>query len=142
MITSTDDLARVRVAGLDGTTLRVSVPGTSYVLTFDAGDGAAALRGLAGRVVQGRVEAQALRLHRAGGGGRFVEPLIGAPRIIQGLVRAIDQQGRRLLVETAVPMWLTLAEGDRPEEFAEGDLVNCYVASGARWTAVAVDPAR
>jgi len=131
MDTTLTDQARVRLVSVQGGSVRVAVPGSSYVFTLEAGPDAATLRGREGKIVVGRVEARAMRLHRASGGGRFVEPLDGMPRIIQGLVRAVDVPGRRLLVEAAVPMWLTLEPEDDPRAFAEGDLVNGYLLSGA-----------
>jgi hypothetical protein len=133
MDTTLPDLARVRLLSAQGGTIRVAVPGSNYVFTLEAGPDAAQLRGREGRIVTGRVEARAMRLHRASGGGRFVEPLEGTPRIIQGLVRAVDAPGRRLLVEAATPIWLSLEPEDDPRTFAEGDLVNGYLLSGAKF---------
>jgi hypothetical protein len=40
----------------------------------------------------------------------------------------------------AAPVWMTLDDGQQPDAaaFAEGDMVNCYVESGTRFTPVAV----
>ena len=136
------DRARLRLMTSDGSTVRVAIPGSDYRLTLlSPAEQSAALRGREGRTILGCVQAKALRLHRAGGGGRFIEPLDGAPRIIQGQVKEVDGSGRRLLVEAAVPMWISLAAGDDPAGFAVGDLVNCYVESGAELRAEPADRA-
>lgn len=84
-----------------------------------------------GKRARGVVEARALRIHAAHGGGRFIEPVAGEPRIVAGTVRAVDAANRRVLVETAIPIWLTAKEGQDFGVIAEGGLVNCHVESGA-----------
>src|SRR5262249_55671258 len=87
-----------------------------------------------GKRIKGTIRAQALRIFTASGGGRFIEPIMGEPRIVAGTILAIDKPGRRLLVDVAVPMWMTLDPLQRIDHFAEGELVNCYVASGTTFT--------
>jgi hypothetical protein len=89
---------------------------------------------MVGRRIRGTIEARALKMHPASGGGRFIEPTLGEPRIIAGMVLAVDESNHRVLVDVATPMWLTVAEGQDPRAFAAGGLVNCYLQSGATFT--------
>lgn len=73
-------------------------------------------------------------MHRASGGGRFIEPIDGAPRIVQGAVLEVDAPGRRLLIDVAAPFWISLQADQPADEFAVGELVNCYLASGATFS--------
>ena len=73
-------------------------------------------------------------MYKFTGGGRFIEPIIGEPRIVAGLVLAVDLPKRRVLVDVAAPMWMTLVKDQPADEFVAGDLVNCYVESGTRFT--------
>lgn len=84
--------------------------------------------------IRGTIHAKALRMHTAQGGGRFIEPVHGAPRIVAGTVLAVDGGSNRLLVDVAVPMWVTMQDGQAATEFAEGQLVNFYVESGTSFT--------
>ena len=87
----------------------------------------------AGARVKGTIEARALRMHSAQGGGRYIEPSEGAPRIVAGIVVVADEQKRRILVDAVVPMWLTAQEGQDFSVIVPGELVNCYVESGAEF---------
>ena len=84
-----------------------------------------------GKHVRGVIDAKALRIHAAAGGGRFIEPIVGEPRIVAGAVLAVDEPGRRVLVDVAVPMWLHTDAGQDFTVFEPGGLVNGHVASGA-----------
>lgn len=126
-----DDVVRATLIAADPGRVAVGVLGTEYQLTLIP---TAPITAAVGKRVRGRIEGRALRLHIAAAGGRFIEPLVGAPRIVQGTVLAADPEGRRLLVDAAVPMWVTL-DGDRSTNgFTIGTLVNFYMESGTRWT--------
>ncbi len=84
-----------------------------------------------GKRARGVVEADALRIHPAKGGGRFIEPVSGEPRIIAGTVRAVDAAKRRVLIDAVIPMWLTATAVQDFGVIREGGLVNCHIRSGA-----------
>ena len=139
MITNTQRKALVHgiVDSVEEDRIVLRLPHTDYQvhlkLTTSAKDAAA----LAGKRIRGTIEARALRIHAAAGGGRFIEPTVGEPRIIAGAVLAVDEARRRALVDVAAPMWLAVAEGQDLSVFKEGGLVNCYVQSGATFTPAA-----
>lgn len=110
----------------------LAVPGTDYRLHLVP---TAAPMAPVGKRMTGTISAKALRMFKASGGGRFIEPVIGQPRIVAGQVLAVDQANRRALVDVSVPMWLTFeAKQHGDVTFSVGDLVNCYVESGAAFT--------
>ena len=83
------------------------------------------------------IEARALKLHRASAGGRFIEPVHGRPRIVQGTVYEVDLARDRLLMDVVVPMWVTVetaVTGQAASEFSQGDLLNFYVESDISFT--------
>ena len=112
----------------------ISLPHTDYRLHLVPTIPAAAITTPIGKRLKGTIHAKALRMFKAAGGGQFIEPLEGAPRIVAGRVLHVDTAGRRILVDVAAPMWMTLADDNDPAEFAPGDMVNCYVESGTRFT--------
>ncbi len=98
--------------------------GTSYRLLLQA-------TGVETGDVRGTIDATALKVHPARGGGRFIEPVDGEPRIVAGHVRALDESNGRMLVRSVVAMWITLPDGADTAALAEGGLVNFHVKSGA-----------
>ncbi len=121
---SATDLAHlVRLPGEGASSF--GIPHSNYVLQLMAPPGDAGK-------VQGRIQARALKMHLAQGGGVFIEPLQGAPRIVQGRVLATDAVTNRVLANVVVPMWISVPEGQAASAFRHGDLVNFYVESGAR----------
>ncbi len=131
-----DDLCRVRMGALRGDRVELALPGTDYRLHLQL-DGDPAALPEEGKRLRGVIAGDALRMHRAVAGGRFIEPVTGHPRIVQGTVMAIDPASNRMLADAVVPMWLTLEPGQSVREFATGDLVNFYCRSGMRFTPVA-----
>lgn len=113
----------------------LSVPGTSYELNLVSTVAASQVSTPIGKRIKGTIQGKALRMFAAAGGGRFIEPVVGEPRIVAGVVRTIDTANRRILIESGVPMWLTLTDRQPAvDTFAIGQLVNCYVESGMTFT--------
>lgn len=73
-------------------------------------------------------------MHTANGGGRFIEPVYGSPRIVQGRVVAIDEANDRVLVDMVVPIWVKVHDGQSAGDFELHSLVNCYLQSGTTFT--------
>jgi hypothetical protein len=135
--TAANDIARGVVESFAHGKLVLTVPGTKYKIHLVADEHADRLKESVGKRIKGRIHANALRLFKtSGGGGQFIEPIWGEPRIVAGLVEKVDQANRRILVNVVVPMWLMLEKGQPADMFAEGDMVNCYVQSGATLTPV------
>jgi hypothetical protein len=114
--------------------LVLGIPGTDYQLHLVATVAVNQITTPIGKRLKGVIHAKALRLFKASAGGQFIEPVIGQPRIVAGLVTAVDQANRRVLVETPAPMWLTVEDDQSADLFKVGEMVNCYVQSGTTFT--------
>jgi len=129
-------IARGVLKSLSDQKIVISVPGTEYQLHLEPTVAAAEIDVAVNKRVRGTIHARALRMFEATGGGRFIEPIWGEPRIVAGYVLSVDQPNRRVLVHTGVPMWMTLEDRQPADMFKEGQLVNCYVQSGTQFTPV------
>lgn len=88
-----------------------------------------------GKKVIGIVRADARRVDIVKSGGRYVEPVAGRPRRVQGTVIAMDASANTVTVNAGVPIVLKLTDArQRAEQFAEGDFVSCDVLDGATFT--------
>lgn len=123
-----------RVQAVTQGRLVLALPGTAYKLDLVAAVGTAADVPVAGKRIKGTIEARALRVHTARGGGRFIEPVEGAPRIVAGSVLAVDGPSGRVLVDAVVAMWVSVPAEQDIDAFCPGDLVNFYVESGTTFT--------
>jgi hypothetical protein len=132
MTTATvNEMARGVVESVDSDRLVLAIPQTDYQLHLVP---TSPITTPVGKRIKGVIHAKALRLFATQGGGKFIEPVIGEPRIVAGMVLAVDAPNRRVLVDVAVPMWMTLDERQPKLEVSVGELVNCYVASGMTFT--------
>ena len=125
------EIAEFKLVHLDAGVGTFAVPGTGYRLELQVPEGCDAP---IGRRIRGRVRGQALRMHRTGAGGNFIEPLDGRPRIVQGTVLAIDPTANEVLLDLVVPIRLEMFEGQSAGEFATGEMVNFYMHPGATFT--------
>jgi hypothetical protein len=85
--------------------------------------------------ILGTIRAEARRVDNVRTGGRYVEPVIGRPRRVQGTVVAVDAPGNTLVVDAGMPVHLAVtAPGQKATEFSVGSLVSCDVMDGATFT--------
>ncbi|HWB21105.1 MAG TPA: hypothetical protein VG711_12445 [Phycisphaerales bacterium] len=122
--------ARGIIKDVRGNMVILEVPGTSYEvhLLIDPSSHASELSARKGKRMTGEMNAHGLKIEESHAGGKFIEPLQGAPRIVAGSVIAKDD--RRLCVDVSVPMWISLESHQNSGEFEVGQMVNCYVKSG------------
>lgn len=137
MATTVSDVANAVLESASDGHVVLKVPGTNYRIRLRTMGDEHALSGHVGRRVQGIVHARALKMNHAKGGGVFVEPVDGHPRIVQGRVIATDIVRNRVLADVVLPMWLEVSPGQAAADFATGQLLNFYVESGATFTPVA-----
>lgn len=122
--------------------VRLSFANTSYVLhLLPVGP----VKAKPGEKVLGTIRARARRVDVVPSGGKYVEPVIGRPRRVQGRVVGRlagngagagvgDGQGT-IIVDAGVPMHCTLTDArQHAEDFAVGDLVSFDVLDGASFT--------
>ena len=129
-------LARGTLESIEDGQLVLAVANSEYrihlALTVPAGE----IDVPVGKRIKGVIHASALRMHPARGGGRFIEPVWGAPRIVAGTVMHVDEPKRRVLIDAGVPMWVTAPPGQDFSVIGEGELINFYVKSGATFRPV------
>ena len=115
------------IESVDGADVHISVPGNAYRLTFKWGGEAPPVTGRCKAVLR----AHALRVHHATAGGRFVEPVSGAPRIVAGTIEAVDAESATVALRSVVPVHVALEHRDDLEFCMLGATVNFHVRSGA-----------
>ncbi len=86
--------------------------------------------------VTGRITAKARRVDLATTGGRFIEPVYGRPRRIQGRISAADPAANTLTVQACCPITVTLMPNQKADQFAVGQLVGFDVEKGAAFEPV------
>jgi len=111
----------------------LALPGTDYRLHLVTEDEVA---GEINKPIAGRIHASAKRIDRARSGGRYIEPIYGRPRKLQGRVVATDHSAGTLTVACPCPIICTTMSPQTPGDFAEGDFVTFDVERGARFEAV------
>ncbi len=108
----------------------LSIHHTDYQLHLVADNAAVAALPLH-KPVTGRITASARRVDLATTGGRFIEPVYGRPRRVQGRISAIDVAANTITVQTACPFTVTLMPIQKAGDFAVGQLVGFDVEKGA-----------
>ncbi len=116
----------VKVREVNGDVIIVEIPGSTYRIEL-------AGQAQSGQRLHGWIDATALKVHIASGGGRFIEPTRGAPRIVAGHVMSIDADQGTAMIRSVLPVHIRLEQVDRADQISVGDLVNFYVRSGASW---------
>ena len=113
----------------------LSIPHTDYQLHLVPTVPAAQLRPKLGKRVKGTIHAKALRIHPAKGGGRFIEPVWGTPRIVAGKVLSADSDRREAVIDLTVPFVVRTMDEQVFDGILEpGRLVNFYVETGCSFT--------
>lgn len=132
--TRSADQVRAVVDAIEDGKIVLQLPRSDYRLHLRLTAPAESVTTPVGKRIRGVIEGQALKALKTHGGGHFIEPVIGEPRIVTGRVLQIDQPARRVLVEAAAPMWIETERDQDFSVFEEGGLVNFYLASGTRFT--------
>lgn len=129
-----DAIVSAKLQAMRGDLLELAIPGVNYVLHLRSNVPADQLEAKRGRRIRGTVHAQAQRMHPARAGGCYIEPVWGEPRIVTGTVAEVDPARRRVLVQSAVPMWVTAPVHQDFAVIETGRLVNFHIESGASFT--------
>lgn len=107
--------------------IRVAIPNTNYDLHLVP---SGPVTTPVGKRLIGRIGAKALRMDVVQTGGRFVEPVYGRPRRVQGTVIAVD--GDAVVVDAGVPIHCEPTHPrQKAADFKAGDLVAFDVMEGA-----------
>jgi len=90
------------------------------------------VQGEIGKRVIGTIHARAKRVDECRTGGRYVEPVYGRPRRVQGTVLAIDEGSNVLVVGAGMPIHCELTDPrQKASGFEVGDFVTFDVLEGA-----------
>ena len=114
------------VKSMDSESVVLHPPGDRDELDFKHGgriDSA-----MIGSRILGTAHAKALKVHQAAGGGAFIEPLQGEPRIVAGRVIKCDEDG--VLVRSAIPLVIEVEEASDLDKCKPGEFINFHVESG------------
>lgn len=108
----------------------VSLPNSSYRLHLVP---TAPITAEIGKRIIGTIRAKARRIDTVTTGGRYVEPVFGRPRRVQGSVIAVV--GDAVVVDAAVPIHITPTDPrQKAADFAEGQFVSFDALDGATFT--------
>lgn len=112
--------------------IRLALLGTSYDLHLIP---TAPISTPVGKRLVGSIRAKARRVDVVKSGGRYVEPVIGRPRRIQGSILAIDPERNTILIDASLPIHCELTDPrQRAEDFAPGQFVSLDALDGATFT--------
>lgn len=108
--------------------VQVRVPDTDYRLRLVPAEGFSAS---VGDKVQGIIRAQALRMDVVPAGGRYIEPVQGRPRRIQGRVIGGNVSLNEVYIKAGPGVVVTPMAPQRASDFSIGQMVSFDVRNGA-----------
>lgn len=108
--------------------VQVRVPSTDYRLRLVPAEGLSFAKG---DKVAGIIRAQALRMDVIPAGGRYIEPVQGRPRRVQGRVIGGDVSANEVYVKAGPSVVVTPMAPQRASDFAIGQMVSFDVKAGA-----------
>lgn len=108
----------------------LSVPNTNYRLHLQTDASLDAAR--VGKRLIGRITTQARRVDVVQTGGRYLEPVFGQPRRVQGTVIAIDAANNTVTVNAGVAINCVITDKrQNAAQFEAGQVVSFDVLDGA-----------
>ncbi|MDX2115755.1 MAG: hypothetical protein SFZ24_09105 [Planctomycetota bacterium] len=126
---SDPSLARGVLAEASSDRVVLTIPGTDYQLHLGVYQRPAAA---VGKRLIGRINASARRVDVVNTGGRYIEPVYGRPRRVQGQVTAVHPGENSITVHAGAPMVCKLTDPrQKAEQFKVGDFVSFDVLAGA-----------
>lgn len=110
----------------------MAVPGTSYQLQLNVYQ---PVTTQVGKRLVGAIKANARRIDKTGSGGRYVEPVYGRPRRIQGSVISINPADQSITIDAGIPFNVKPTDPrQRFDQFQVGDFVATDLVNGATFT--------
>ncbi len=107
----------------------LALPGTDYQLHLRV-DGEICCAG-PNRRIAGLIHARARRVDIVHTGGRYIEPIYGRPRRLQGTIVQTDPAANTITVDCVCKFVCKLGVGQKATVFAEGMLVSFDIEPGA-----------
>lgn len=108
--------------------VQVKLPSTDYRLRLVPAQG---LSVAVGDKIDGTIHAQALRMDVIPAGGRYVEPVQGRPRRVQGRVIGGSASANEVYVKAGPGLVITPMAPQRASDFAIGQMVSFDVRDGS-----------
>jgi hypothetical protein len=113
----------------------LEIPGTDYRIQLQVYQRP---KSAVGKRIVGTIRAMAKRIDVVHSGGRYLEPLYGRPRRIQGEVLHIDAAENAVVVDAGVPVVCKVTDArQKAMDFKPGDFVSFDAMPGATFTPVA-----
>lgn len=97
------------------------------------------MEGALNQPINGHIFARAKRVDVVRAGGRFIEPVYGRPRRLQGRVTAVHSQANAITVHCGCSFFCELTAGQQASDFSVGLLVSFDVERGAVFKQVKLD---
>jgi hypothetical protein len=111
----------------------ISFPNTSYRTHLLPTGGGAPVTTEPGKRILGVIRCRARRIDKVKTGGRYLEPVYGRPRRVQGSVIAVE--GDAVVVDASVPVHVVPTDPrQKPADFQPGDFVSFDALDGATFT--------
>ncbi len=133
------NIARGELAEERDGSIVLAVPGTDYRVSLLVGTPInAAENDLLNRKVRGVIRAQARRIDVVKTGGRFIEPIYGRPRRVQGVIVATDPAADTVTVQAheSLPIVCKTNGAQHAADFKIGQFVAFDIAAGATFSRV------
>lgn len=111
----------------------LKLPGTDYRLHLVPGAGADYA---VGQKVSGVIRALAQRMDVVPAGGRYIEPVFGRPRRVQGRITGGSVQRNEVYIKAGPGLVVTPMAPQRAGDFAVGQMVSFDVKRGATFEPV------
>lgn len=108
--------------------VQVRVPGTNYRLRLVPAEG---LSVAVGDKIEGVIRAQALRMDVIPSGGRFIEPVQGRPRRVQGRIVGGNVDRNEVYIKAGPGVVVTPMAPQRASDFSIGQIVSFDVREGS-----------
>lgn len=122
-------IARGVLVSAGPSVVKVSFPNTNYELHL-VPQGPVSTE--PGKRILGVISAQARRIDTVRTGGRYVEPVIGRPRRVQGSVVAVLPESGVVVVDAGMPIHVTPTDPrQKAADFQPGQFVSFDVLEGA-----------
>ena len=88
---------------------------------------------LVGSRVSGRVKANARRVDKIASGGKYIDPVYGRPRRLQGKVVAISREENTITVRGGCAIECSLMEPQKAKDYEIGEIVGFALERGAEF---------
>lgn len=110
----------------------MAVPGTSYQLLLSVYQ---PVTTPIGKRLVGAIRGNARRIDKTGSGGRYIEPVYGRPRRIQGSVISVNPADQSITIDAGLPISVKPTDPrQRFDQFQVGDFVATDLLNGATFT--------